>query len=62
MSKAIDIERIISTATWCDFLSKDKLSDDLPRCGGYLEECSECEIPKYYTKAKVGLTKLKLGI
>lgn len=29
--------------SWCDLLTKDEISDSLPRCYGFPDECGECE-------------------
>jgi hypothetical protein len=44
------IEQINDLAEWCDLLTKDRLSSDVPRCYGYPDECDICDVKKYRVK------------
>ena len=50
MENVIDINPILDLAKWCDLITKDGLSNDLPRCYGYSDECDICEVEKYLSR------------
>ena len=47
MAKVINIEKIFAQLRMCDLVIEDELSEDLPRCFGYPNECDDCETQKY---------------
>ena len=40
-------EEFLDSLSWCDLITEDELSDDLPRCDGYSNECIGCETKRF---------------
>lgn len=62
-TKVIEIDfGFISNLEMHCSLIHEKGSEDLPLCSGYSRECEECEVPKYFKKARIELTKINFGV
>ena len=40
-------EEFLDSLSWCDLITEDELSDDLPRCDRYSNECIGCKTKKF---------------
>jgi hypothetical protein len=45
--KVVNIEELLSELEFCDLITEDQISNDLPRCPDYPGGCKSCETQKF---------------